>query len=279
MKNKSPKFTEQEELNICKEYESGISTIQLAKKYKCATWGKIHSILKRHGKKCRDRCHQSTDYKINETYFDVIDTEEKAYFLGILFADGGNIRNSILLALKRDDEYILNRLNSLFQNKPTRQYSTYTTEYSRLDICNKYIVNKLTEYGIVPKKSLILEFPPESVVPTHLHNHFIRGYYDGDGCLVINKNQIGGKGLWNIVSTKKFLTKCQEIIKLNTKANTQITEISTLKNKNNISTKRLISCGNNQILKILDWIYKNSTIHLERKFSKYQELINIQSNR
>ena len=46
-----------------------------------------------------------------------------------------------------------------------------------------------------------------------------------------------------------------------------------------MSTKRLVSCGNNQILKILDWIYKNSTIHLERKFSKYQELINIQSNR
>jgi len=278
MKRKSPKFTEEQELQICKEYEEGTSTIELATKYGCATWGKIHSMLKRHGKVCRDRCHQSTEYEIDEHFFDTIDTEQKAYFLGLLYADGGNTEKSILLALKRDDSPLLQKLNSLFQNKPIRHYATKTTEYSRIEIANRYMIGRLAECGIVPRKSLILKFPSENIIPKILYNHFIRGYYDGDGSLVINYKQIGGKGAWNIISTKEFLYEVKKIINEQTGANTQIVEIPTLKPENK-STKRLVSCGNNQILKILSWLYDGASIYLDRKYQKYKELTAIQRGR
>lgn len=279
MKNKSPKFTNEEELKICSEYEQGESTIKLALKYKCASWGKIHSILKRHNKTCRDRSHQRRNYTIDEHFFDDINTEEKAYLLGILYADGGNVGHSVLLSLKSDDKLHLQTLNSTFQNKPIKTYSTKTTEYCRMEISNKHMVQRLVKCGIVPRKSLILTFPSENILPKCMIKHFIRGYYDGDGCLVINKNQIGGKGYFSIVSTFSFLTEIQSIIKENTGSNTQIVNINSLKNKNNKSTKRLVCCGNNQILKILKWLYTDATIYLNRKFNKYTELIEIQSKR
>ena len=49
--------------------------------------------------------------KINKNFFNKIDTEEKAYFLGFLYADGYNNtdRNSVALSLKEDDKEILEK--------------------------------------------------------------------------------------------------------------------------------------------------------------------------
>ena len=46
---------------------------------------------------------------INEKYFDSIDSEDKAYFLGLLFADGCVAKNgyNICLTLKNNDKHIL----------------------------------------------------------------------------------------------------------------------------------------------------------------------------
>ena len=64
-------------------------------------------------------------------------------------------------------------------------------KYVKLKISNKHIGNSLINKGCIPKKSLILEFPNLSQVPKFLIRHFIRGYFDGDGCIC---NQLNNKG-------------------------------------------------------------------------------------
>ena len=146
--NMKSKFTLKEQLIICNDYKDGHSTIKLGKKYNCC-WSSIHRILKSHNIKCRDRSRQRQQYKINENFFDEIDSEEKAYFLGFLYADGGHVDTSISLTLQKNDEEILHKLNNLIQNKPIRTYPLKNPKYSKLLISNRYMSEKLLTLGLV----------------------------------------------------------------------------------------------------------------------------------
>ncbi len=136
-------------------------------------------------------------YSHNENYFSKIDTEAKAYFLGLLYADG-NVRyqkknNSwtLTLNLQARDKHILNtflqELNGnqiLYMRLPKK--STHQLQYS-LTICSKKICNDLIKLGCVPCKSLILKWPTLKQVPKKFIRHFIRGYFDGDGYVSIQR--------------------------------------------------------------------------------------------
>lgn len=52
-----------------------------------------------------------------------------------------------------------------------------------LTITNKKIVDDLVKLKCVPRKSCIIELPTYDIVPENLFRHFLRGYFDGDGCM------------------------------------------------------------------------------------------------
>ena len=72
--------------------------------------------MRRNGYKAKSQSELQRKYNIDETFFDVIDTEEKAYFLGLLYADGCNAtnRNAVILSLKEDDKEILEKIKQSF---------------------------------------------------------------------------------------------------------------------------------------------------------------------
>jgi DNA-binding transcriptional regulator WhiA len=113
--------------------------------------------------------------------FHVIDTEDKAYWLGFLYADGYISKyNQIEVSLSLEDIDHLKKLKK-FVNTNT---NIITDKYRcRLLFCSKEMVSDLAILGCVNNKSLILTFPTEEQVPQNLLNHFLRGYVDGDGCL------------------------------------------------------------------------------------------------
>ena len=136
---------------------------------------------------------------MNYNYFDTIDTEEKAYWLGFLFADGnlsvpsyttkeGKIKNGrykISLELKAEDiEHLKKFAKAIDYEKEikTVKCSGYddTTKRCRLMFNNKHMWNTLNNLGCTPRKSLTLQFPN---ISEKLEIPFIRGYFDGDGCL------------------------------------------------------------------------------------------------
>ena len=168
---------------------------------------------------------------INYDYFDVIDTENKAYWLGFLFADGnittpyrvnkdGSIKNGIYrieISLKEEDKDHLDMLRKeLNVEKPL---NISKTNYNGANRCRLYFNSKhmwevLNSYGCTPKKSLTLTFPPISIFKDKsLIKHFIRGYFDGDGCLswcdTDHKRAHVG-----VLGTVKFLTELQHWLPL-----------------------------------------------------------------
>jgi hypothetical protein len=213
-------------------------------------------------------------YDVDLNYFNKIDNQNKAYFLGLLYADGGNTGNSISLALHEQDKNILYSLQKeLKTKKPIKNYQTKTTNYYVLNISHKKMIKDLESLGIIKQKSLKLDFP---IIDDNLVRHFIRGYFDGDGGISINKNNHYSVSI-KITSTNLFLTELKNIISSKLNIHCGIYNISSLRNDNDI-TKVFCISGWNQSKKFLNWIYDDSNLFIERKRNKFNELILIKDN-
>ena len=121
----------------------------------------------------------------------------------------------------------------------------------------------LKEYGMVPKKSLVLKFP--TFLDKSLYSAFVRGYFDGDGNISYNLNT---KVLnVSMVGTVMFLGCIQHICD-----ELGIKTFITNKNNNSICTLGITNKADR--IKFLNWIYDGSFIKIERKYLKYQQVLN-----
>jgi hypothetical protein len=100
-----------------------------------------------------------------------------------------------------------------------------------------------------------------------LIRHFIRGYFDGDGCI----SQSGKYPMFSIVSTKNFLTSIQNILVKNLGLSKTKFMIRHPKNGNNIRTLMYGSYGN--CIPIYHYLYDDASIFLKRKRDKFKILI------
>lgn len=140
----------------------------------------------------------------NIKYFDQIDTEYKAYILGLIYADGtiddkvkGNREWRLIISLQEEDGFILNKLikdttsrKVRIDNPPSTQKKNWKKRAVAY-IGNTYMCESLIKLGCVPRKSQVgMKFPN---IPDHLIHHFIRGFFDGDGCVTVNKKIYRGK--------------------------------------------------------------------------------------
>ena len=211
---------------------------------------------------------------VNENYFETIDSPDKAYFLGLLYADGCVHKNSMIIHLQENDSHILNNFkNFLNYTGKIRNYKSKGIgreshkTMSHLCISNKKLSKDLITLGCVPNKSLILKFPTEEQVPKRLLNHFIRGYFDGDGCIYYCESK--DAYTISIVSTLEFLTSLKEFIFDN--FSIKSSKICKKNRKNTKNTYSLSINSYNHCIKFLDFIYKDSQIEtrLSRKYSKF----------
>jgi intein/homing endonuclease len=226
-----------------------------------------------------NQSHIQRKYNIDENFFDLIDSEERAYFLGLLFADGCNFtkKNTVSIGLQERDKDVLVLLRDAIKtNKPlyfvnrNKSHPTWQNQY-KLVIHNKKISATLDSLGCHNKKSLILRFPRKGIIPTNLISVFIRGYFDGDGCIYIDKNN--KKDYWaancSITSTQNF---CDNIKKILLDVLGICSFFEKPRKYHNKNTRVLRIGGNQQVLKFLNWIYKDSKICIARKRDKLFEL-------
>ena len=267
MKIKQRRLSHQEKSELFRMYETGNYSGNQLSKYFPISQVAINALLRRNGYDAKSASELKRKYPIQEDFFDVIDTEEKAYFLGFLYADGYNNtdRNSVNLSLKEDDKEILEILNNLLQpNKPLQYVEIKDTNSSnqyRLVIANKHISQKLVELGCDKAKTYSLMFPSEEQVPKHLVRHFVRGYFDGDGW-------VGEKAI-SIVSTLNFCNSLAEILKEQFNINCYIRARHPERN----NTVRMLELNKKSARTFLKWIYKDSKIHLQRKYDRYLKQI------
>lgn len=206
-------------------------------------------------------------YEFNENIFNVIDTQEKSYWLGFLSGDGyvKNKNNVMRLKLQISDmDHIEKFKTFLTSNHPIRVEKTKDRKYSVITIHSYDMCNDLIKHGCINKKSLILKLPP--FVPDSLINHFIRGYFDANGWVsnkcYKNSLKIGWVGTYEML----------EWIALN------------IQKQYNIKSNKIFKRGNICLLQygsayhispVYNFMYKQSIIHLDRKLNIFKNFLKI----
>ena len=267
-----------DENKIIKDYNEGLSGCKIAEKYEMKTH-QVYYILKKNGIKSRSNKENSRKYTHNENFFEVIDCEAKAYWLGFIYADGyisiASTGQKIFgISLSTEDKKHLEKFKKDIQaTNPINIYkSTGYGEggtYCRIAITSEKTVNDLITKGVVEHKTNVLTFPTEEQVPKHLIHHFIRGYFDGDGCITSYKHQGYDKYKTSFVGTYQFLQSINNIIYEN--YNIKISKLYKRRESHEVYS---LEYGSNKRSKILyDFMYKEATIYLNRKYEKFSRLM------
>ena len=217
--------------------------------------------------------YKKSKYMYDKHYFDIINTEEKAYWLGFIYADGYVIKNTEVgnyefgIELKASDYEHLKKFNkSICGNvevKFRKRISNQNGKENESCLIRFYsveLVNSLISHGVLPNKSKIITFPK---IDKSLVRHFIRGFFDGDGCIQLNKkiNMMQGDMISN---SKIFLEKIQALLY-------ELNIYSYLGKDGNCARLFIKGLRNTDIF--FKYIYDDCNIYLDRKFKKYHTLL------
>lgn len=267
-------FTEELNNRVISLYQSGKKMKDICYDLLISAEG-INKILARNKIEKRTYSENNTKYYRDKHYFDIINTPNKAYVLGLIYADGCNYRdhNSLTICLQEDDKDLLEKVRKEIQYEGNlrlvslrEKNERYKNQYV-LCINDEYISEQLETLGVVKAKSLKLEFP--TFLDKSLYSHFVRGYFDGDGCTYYDIKR--NKCRTCMAGTYEF---CQAISSI----------LNSFGCKNNIyhpkqsgesNTYILQTSGNKSSYLFLSWIYKDADIKMDRKYKKYIDFCNI----
>lgn len=200
-------------------------------------------------------------YAFDKDIFKKIDTEAKAYWLGFLYADGCIRDNKGLdLCLAAKDRDHLEKFKSFMKSDKEITFREKVNAY-RFCIESQELARDLTKLGCFQNKSLTLKFPTKKQVPSHLIHHFMRGYFDGDGCIHFAKDN---SLRLSVVGSNIFLNEYEKyILRL-------LDRDKSNKRSYLGKAEELHYGGNKQVKKIYEFLYKDATIYLERKFEIFK---------
>lgn len=221
------------------------------------------------GKFCSNRCGRQYNkkYKFDEHFFDKIDTPQKAYWLGFLFADGYNSGDEIVINLATKDIGQLQKFKEDIGatqaiNKRPEKYNR-GNDTSSLRLCSKYICSKLTEIGCVKAKSYIVKFPEN--LQNDLKRHFIRGHFDGDGCIYVynRKSKVYGK-----IKTYRQITIYSESTDFSLQLQKELKNFG-IDSRMERQNRALRISDKENVNKFRDFIYEGNFYAMERKKEKF----------
>lgn len=223
-------------------------------------------------------------YNCDYKFFSRIDTEDKAYWLGFISADGwvsiNHDTNSGCLGIElqaSDIDHLRKCNKSLSGNyKIVNRQSTYSistnpdkvNDHCMLRIYSISLVRDLMKLGVVPNKTYGMDLP---IIPDELMRHYIRGYFDGDGCVRIRTRQTkkGAKRypICDIVSYNKiFLEQLRSYLYSHE-------NICSYIYKDKEHCYRLYIHKLDHTISFLNYIYNDSNVYLDRKYYKYKEIL------
>lgn len=260
--------------------EQRITRKQLAAKFGVSV-AFMDKVLSEFGLRTKGYWH-SPSY-IDSTTFDVIDTEEKAYWLGFLFADGyvgyskgrykrvvlklGEIDRNHVVKFKhflgdtRDDNkhIIKERSKSKDRTKELISYAYY--------VYNDSLFDALVKLGCTTRKSLTLKFPDENIFARkELVYDFIRGYVDGDGSICSDSKSHTRMRL-SIVGTYDFLSGVVKHLP-------QFPNVYKLKDGNVC----FVALERRKADQVAYKLYEHATIYLDRKYLRYTTLCKLHNS-
>ena len=210
-------------------------------------------------------------YDVNHNYFEVIDTEDKAYWLGFLYADGcvrkTKSGSQVVLKLSQKDEDHLNlfKNNIESEHKVTHHRNNTVSKKGTPSFSNNCIIrinsNKLVEdlikQGCIPRKTFTIDKP---TIDEKFYKDFIRGYYDGDGNFFYSeKTKMSVVTI--VCASKKFRTFLIEVM-------SKLPNIGKIHEDSDKYTIKIVNIVG--IRSFLDYIYYDSKTYLKRKKEYYE---------
>ncbi len=213
-------------------------------------------------------------YTYNHDFFENIDTEEKAYWLGFFYADGcvslqENNSAEACIKLYKGDYRHLQKFNKSLNGNIDVKFDTRICSFNNKPqescIIRCYsikMVNDLISHGCVPNKTFFIKVPQ---INESLMNHFIRGFFDGDGCICTDNNKRKTIAINFCSASEDFLIGLREILY---KQNI----FSYIVDEKNKSTFRLYIKGMKNSDNMWNYMFDNATIYLDRKLIKKEKL-------
>lgn len=246
-------------INIVQLYSSGLSTNKIAKQYK-ASQSSVWQLLEENNIQCRDKATHTLD----ETYFEKIDTVDKAYWLGWMYSDGSVCKTGkIRLSLQARDSEIVNQFKADVQYtgplhyKPTPIKQPNKQPQWELCINRQKVVKDLIALGCEPNKTFTLKFPTKEQVPDEYLSDFLLGFFDGDGSILPKKTVM-------IVAPKEFFQGMIERLPFKI----DFTYYVRHPDRNHNIVQFCIN-RRESVLMFLDYLYQNEKFCLKRKKDKY----------
>lgn len=254
----SEKMWEEKEIEFLKE------------NYLNMSYPDIGKILDRSRSSVQNKCHKSglkkpDKYSYNKDYFEIIDTEEKSYWLGFIYADGyvcNDYESSI--ELQDGDSGHLEKLNRAISGDFTIKHFNKKVNNKEHKMCSIRIYSKkinhdLKKHGVFLNKTHIIEFPN---IREDLIRHFIRGYFDGNGSIFSYKRTK------DVSYLRCKITMGSEVFAHQLKDIFERMELSVYL----ISGQNVFDVGISNLhstKKFLEYIYSDCSIFLDRKMNKY----------
>ena len=215
-------------------------------------------------------------YKVNENFFKCINTEEKAYILGFICADGHIERDRLDITVSIKDRDILEKIRcAMHSNHPIKEVQRInpykktgrkTLTLVELMIGSVKLVKPLFNKGLTTNKTYTLNGDILKYIPKYLMRDFLRGYFDGDGNVFFGRRYNSGyKYNINICGNKDFLLK----------------SFQTYFPSNNKLYKDLYSkqcyvwkiSQRDKVRDFMYYLYYNSSISLQRKYDEFRKIM------
>lgn len=222
-------------------------------------------------------------YSCDYRFFDIIDTEEKAYWLGFIYADGwisvNHKTNSGCVGIElqiRDIEHLRKFNKSLCGNykiiekesqckpSPNKEFR----KHCQIRIYSIDMVEDLQKHGITNTKTYDMTFPE---LPDALIKHFIRGYFDGDGSLYERHRKEYVVPQCNFYSASKVFLESLRKYLHDTGFNTYFWQEK--RDEKYVTSYTLALAGKSNNESFLNYIYKDSIVYLDRKYQLSQKYI------
>ena len=210
---------------------------------------------------------------LNEDYFEIIDTPNKAYFLGLIIADGNvfevddssNRQSSISITLKECDKYILEKFKEEVCLNTSVSFDGRGCCY--IAIRSNKMAQDLRRYGIHPRKTF------DSILPNiqnELIPHLLRGLFDGDGCIQAHQTDVNNRYKHSVgwCGTKQLMEQIRDWLV----ENLNVTNISVYSYKTR-SLSMVTWANIDDIQTICKCLYDNANIYLLRKHNLYNEFV------
>jgi hypothetical protein len=257
------------EKEICDLYISGESSNKIAKKLQLST-SSIKKILKKYKIVIRNSSISHKIYDCDESIFELIDSHEKAYWVGFLTADATITNGSLKLALATKDithiekfrtfmksNHIIHIYKQLIGESSIVKNRDKNYYYGIISIHNAKIIKDLSQYSITTNKSFTTEFGKN--IPGKFINSYMAGLVDADGFVTVSNNKI----TIGFLSHNKFATDFNHVIH----DYLDLSDNKLLSHHTNDKLK-IVRFSGKQVFDIGKFLYTNTPVCLERKMNK-----------